>query len=101
MASPASVPYDTYKEETEKAIETCYPINEGTTLVSSKTVLFEINENSDKYPLFAKVMVEKKKKLIITRICLYTFKWELWAGSRGASSNSAVYRRDVPNGCNQ
>lgn len=95
MPDPRSIPYDTYKEETERAIEKCYPKEEGNALVSSKTVLYEINENLDDYPLYSQVKKEKKKKLIMSRVCIYILKWDLWAGSRGAHRNSAVYRRSL------
>jgi hypothetical protein len=95
MANPNSVPYNTYKEETERAIGVCYPIEDGNTLLSSKTLLFEIHENKEKYPLYSKVKDDKKKKLIMTNVCIYTFKWDLWAGSKGACRNAAVYKRSI------
>lgn len=96
MPHPDSIPYETYKEETECAIEVCYPIKHGNTLVSAGTVLFEINQNPDKYPQYSQIKLDKKKKLVMTRICLDLFKWDMYGAARGSGKrNSAVYKRRV------
>jgi hypothetical protein len=95
MPNPNSVPYNTYLEETKNAIETCYPIEEGTRLIGATTLLHEINYNSYKYPLYSKIELDQNKKLVMTHNCLDDLKWERWGKAGGSCRKGAVFIRSV------
>ena len=87
------IDFPIYQEEVERAVETCYPAERGTSLIGCGSLLFEIGQNPERYPLFTKVKLERSRKTILTRICTDFFKWELYTSGAGSRRNCAVYKR--------
>ena len=94
MSRPCSIPYDKFVDETEQLVNNCYPSNK-TTLISATTLLYELTENKDKYPMYSSLDSDRHRKIVITHNCVDTFKWELWGKNRGQYRNGATYRREV------
>lgn len=93
MANPSSIPYENFIEETKMAVEACYPVSEGKPFISATTLIYELNENPEKYPGFSKLKSDRHRKIVLTHNCVDTLKWDLWGKNRGQYHNGAVYRR--------
>jgi hypothetical protein len=94
MSRPCSIPYDNFVDETKYLVDNCYP-SKKTTLISATTLLYELTENKDKYPLYSSLSSDRHRKIVITHNCVDAFKWELWGKNRGQYRNGATYRREV------
>lgn len=92
MSKPDSISYEKFIDETKQVVNNCYPSDE-TSLISATTLLYELNTNADKYPLYSSLDSNRHKKIVLTNNCVNTFKWELWGKNRGQYRNGAVYRR--------
>jgi len=95
MVHNKCIQYTPFKEELTKAIDKCYPKERGDTFISSKILLYEMEDNTDKYPKYSELKTKQRKKQIITHICVNLFKWDHWKKPSGASSPYSVYRREV------
>lgn len=95
MPRPNSIPYEQFITETEQLVNNCYPPEKKTSLISATTLLYELSENKDKYPLYSSLKSDRHRKIVITHNCVDTFKWELWGKNRGQYRNGATYRREV------
>ena len=95
MASYKSIPYKKFVEETEQLVNNCYPPEKQSSLISATTLLYELTENADKYPLYASLESDRHRKIVITHNCVEDFKWELWGKNRGQYRNGAVYKRSM------
>ena len=92
MAKRIKIPYETFADETEQLVNTCYP-KEKTTIISASTLLYELTENKDTYPMYSKLKSDRHRKIVITHNCVETFKWLLRGKNRGQYRNSATYYR--------
>ena len=92
MPRPGSISYEKFITETEQLVNNCYPSNK-TAFISASTLLYELNENADRYPMYSSLKSDRHKKIVLTNNCVNTFKWELWGKTRGQYRNGAVYLR--------
>lgn len=95
MPRPGSIPYEKFVEETTMLVDTCYPKEKGSSLISATTLIYELTENADKYPLYASLDSDRHRKIVITHNCVETFKWVLRGKNRGQYRNGAVYARET------
>jgi len=92
MPLKTSIPYITFLKETTDAIENSYP-NPKSTIIGASTIIYEINENPEKYPLYAKIKSDRRKRIIITHNCLDHLRYTQRGKARGSCKNGAVYIR--------
>jgi len=95
MPLKTSIPYINFLKETTEAIENSYPVDQKSTIIGASTIIYEINANPDKYPLYAKIKSDRRKRIIITHNCLDHLKYQQRGKARGSCKNGAVYIRGL------